>query len=86
MFDFETTLSGIEYKIRKLVDENNGLKAEIARLTESNEELIENIKKLEESMDAVQLELSKTQKTQKLQMAYDNTATDNTGNMLNIEE
>ena len=51
MFDFETTLSGIEYKIRKLVDENNGLKAEIARLTESNEELIENIKKLEETIN-----------------------------------
>ena len=50
MFDFETTLSGIEYKIRKLVDENNGLRAEIARLTESNEELRETIKNQEETI------------------------------------
>jgi prefoldin subunit 5 len=51
MFDFETTLSGIEYKIRKLVDENNGLRAEIARLTESNEELRETIKNQEETIN-----------------------------------
>lgn len=44
MFDFETALSGIDYKVRKLIDENNGLKAEIARLTEANEELRETIK------------------------------------------
>ena len=51
MFDFETTLSGIEYKIRKLVDDNNGLRAEIARLTESNEELRETIKNQEETIN-----------------------------------
>ncbi|MBQ1409011.1 MAG: hypothetical protein IIY87_04580, partial [Bacteroidales bacterium] len=51
MFDFETTLSGIEYKIRKLVDENNGLRAEIARLTESNEELRETIKNQEKTIN-----------------------------------
>ena len=51
MFDFETTLSGIEYKIRKLVDENNGLRAEIAHLTESNEELRETIKNQEETIN-----------------------------------
>ena len=51
MFDFETTLSGIEYKIRKLVDENNGLRAEIARLTESNEELGETIKNQEKTIN-----------------------------------
>ena len=44
MFDFETALSGIDYKVRKLIDENNGLKAEVARLTEANEELRETIK------------------------------------------
>ena len=47
---------------------------------------LENIKRLQENMDAVQLELSKTQKTQKLQMAYDNTTIDNSGNMVNVEE
>lgn len=51
MFDFETALSGIEYKVRKLIDENNGLKAEVARLTELNEELRETINKQEETIN-----------------------------------
>lgn len=50
MFDFETTLSGIEFKVRKLIDENNGLKTEVARLTEMNEELRETINKQEETI------------------------------------
>lgn len=51
MFDFETALSGIDYKIRKLIDENNGLKAEIARLTEANEDLRETIKNQQETIN-----------------------------------
>ena len=51
MFDFETALSGIDYKIRKLIDENNGLKAENARLVEANEELRETIKNQEETIN-----------------------------------
>ena len=51
MFDFETALSGIEYKVRKLIDENNGLRTEISRLTETNEELRETIKKQEETIN-----------------------------------
>lgn len=51
MFDFETALSGIEYKVRKLIDENNGLKAEVVRLTELNEELRETINKREETIN-----------------------------------
>lgn len=47
MFDFETALSGIDYKVRKLIDENNGLKEEIARLVVANEELRETIKNQE---------------------------------------
>lgn len=41
MFDFETTLSGIEFKVRQLIDENNRLKAEALERTEKIEELTE---------------------------------------------
>ena len=51
MFDFETTLSGIDYKVRRLIDQNNELKAEIARLTEANEALRETIKNQEETIN-----------------------------------
>ena len=47
---------------------------------------LNNIKTLEKNMDAVQLELSKTQKTQKLQKAYDNTSIDSYGSMVNLED
>ncbi|MBR6418458.1 MAG: hypothetical protein IKS36_06550 [Bacteroidales bacterium] len=47
MFDFETTLSGIDYKVRKLIEQNNALKADVARLNEANEELRETIKNQE---------------------------------------
>ena len=51
MFDFETALSGIDYKVRRLIDQNNELKAEIARLTEANEALRETIKNQEETIN-----------------------------------
>ncbi len=41
MFDFETTLSGIEFKVRQLIDENSRLKTEALELTEKIEELTE---------------------------------------------
>lgn len=41
MFDFETTLSGIEYKVRQLIEDNNRLKDKVLELTEANEELNE---------------------------------------------
>ena len=47
MFDFETTLSGIEYKVRQLIEDNNRLKARVLELTEANEELNESIKNKE---------------------------------------
>ena len=47
---------------------------------------LNNIKLLEKNMSDVQLELAKTQKTQKLQKAYDNSAGGNSGNILNLEE
>jgi hypothetical protein len=44
MFDFETALAGIDFKIRKLIEENNSLKEQLLKSTESNEELKETIK------------------------------------------
>ncbi len=41
MFDYETTLSGIDFKVRQLIDENNRLKAQVMELTEKSEELTE---------------------------------------------
>lgn len=50
MFDFETSLSGIEFKIRRLIDENKSLKAEVMQLTESKEELQDIIKNQQETI------------------------------------
>lgn len=41
MFDFETTLSGIDYKIRQLAEQRNRLEAKVMELNEKREELIE---------------------------------------------
>ena len=43
MFDFETALTGIDYKVRQLIDENNGLKAKVMELNETIEEQKEQI-------------------------------------------
>lgn len=51
MFDFETVLSGIDFKVRKLIDENGELRKEIARLTEISEEQQETIKNLEATIN-----------------------------------
>lgn len=50
MFDFETTLSGIEYKVRQLIEDNNRLKARVLELTEANEEQNESIKTKEDEI------------------------------------
>jgi len=44
VFDFETTLSGIEYKVRRLMDENQRLKDEIMRQKERQESQAEIIR------------------------------------------
>ncbi len=44
MSDLETTLSSIDYKVRRLIQENGALKDSIRQLTEDNEELREQIK------------------------------------------
>ena len=51
MFDFETTLSGIEYKIRQLIDTNNQLEAQLLKRTEQCEELEETIIKQKEEIN-----------------------------------
>ena len=54
-------------------------------LDEIREQELKNIIKLEQGMDAVQLELKKSQQSQKIQQAYDFNA-DQSGNILNIQE
>ncbi len=59
MFDFETTLSGIEYKVRQLIEDNNRLKDKVLELTEANEDLNEYIKnkdnKIKELIEETQI-------------------------------
>lgn len=50
MFDFETSLSGIEFKVRRLVEQNNQLKEKLLSMTEKNEELIEQNKEQEKKI------------------------------------
>ena len=56
MFDFETTLSGIDYKVRQLIEQNNRLRADVARLTEDKEILIEKIKNQEDKINNLRQE------------------------------
>ena len=57
MFDFETTLSGIEYKVRQLIEQNNRLEETIAKLTESKEEQIETIKNQQQTIEELKQEI-----------------------------
>ena len=54
-------------------------------LDEIREQELKHMKKLEQGMDAVQLELKKSQQSQKIQQAYDFN-TDQSGSILNIQE
>ena len=56
-----------------------------ALLDELREQELKNIKKMEQEMDVVQLELKKSQQSQKIQQAYD-LNTDQSGSILNIQE
>ncbi|MCR5423194.1 MAG: hypothetical protein K6E93_00320 [Bacteroidales bacterium] len=51
MFDYETKLAGIEYKVNQLIDENRELKESLLRQTERQEEQKENIKNLNISLN-----------------------------------
>jgi len=57
MFDFETTLSGIEYKVRQLIEQNNRLEKTIAKLTESKEEQTETIKNQQQTIEELKQEI-----------------------------
>ena len=57
MFDFETTLSGIEYKVRQLIEQNNRLEETIAKLTESKEEQTETIKNQQQTIEELKQEI-----------------------------
>lgn len=43
MFDYEATLTGIEFKVRKLIEENERLRREVESLNDSQEALKETI-------------------------------------------
>lgn len=43
MFDYETTLAGIEFKVRKLIEENGRLRREVESLNDSREALEEQL-------------------------------------------
>ena len=51
MFDYETTLSGIEYKLRRLVADNDRRRKEVANLGVAKEELTEKIKNQENTIN-----------------------------------
>lgn len=57
MFDFETTLSGIEYKVRQLIEQNNRLEETIAKLTESKEDQTETIKNQQQTIEELKQEI-----------------------------
>lgn len=57
MFDFETTLSGIEYKVRQLIEQNNRLEENIALLTERKEEQTETIKNQQQTIEELKQEI-----------------------------
>lgn len=44
MLDYETILTGVEFKVRQLINENISLKKQIWRLTEEKENLQEELK------------------------------------------
>ena len=46
----------------------------------------ENIKNLKANMEAIQLELAKTQKSQKIQKAYNSDFSNSNGSILNVEK
>lgn len=72
--------------IRRYLDLTPAQQKQIDQITEKLKELeFQNIKKLEKSMEGVQLELAKTQKSQKLKNAYSG-SDDSSGNMVNVED
>ena len=57
MFDFETVLSGIEFKSRSLADKCRRLENQVLNLTEEKEELSEKIKKQTDEINELKEEI-----------------------------
>ncbi|MDY5969126.1 MAG: hypothetical protein SPJ13_03815 [Bacteroidales bacterium] len=57
MLDFETALAGIEYKIRRVLDDNATLKANALQHKAEVEELNETIKRLKEENENLKKEI-----------------------------
>ena len=72
--------------IRKYLELTPVQQKELDKILDEIRELeLKNIKKLEKGMDDVQLELKKTQKTEKFQQVYDSNP-DAAGSIVNIQE
>ena len=72
--------------IRRYLELTDIQQKQIDQITDKLKDLeFKNIKKLEKNMESVQLELAKTQKSQKLKNAY-NISSDSFGSMVNIED
>ena len=54
MLDFETKLSGIEYKVRQLIDDNRELKEQLIRLNDQRDELKEQVRNQQEEINNLQ--------------------------------
>lgn len=59
MFDYEATLAGIEYKVRKLMEENERLRREVEALNDSREAL-------EEALDNKNIEINNLKEENKV--------------------
>lgn len=72
--------------IRRYLELTDVQQKQIDQITDKLKDLeFKNIKKLEKNMESVQLELAKTQKSQKLKNAY-NMSSNSFGSMVNIED
>jgi len=72
--------------IRRYLELTTVQQKQVDKITEEIKELeLNNIKSLEKNMDNIQIEIAKTQKSQKLQQAYENSV-DANGNIVNIED
>lgn len=57
MFDLETALAGIQYKLKRVLDDNAALKANALQHQAGTEELNEKIKKLKEENENLKKEI-----------------------------
>ena len=73
--------------MRRYLELTSVQQKEVDKIVEEIKTLeLENINKLKSSMETVQLEIAKTQKSQKIHNAYNNDALNANGNILNIEK